>query len=405
MAWRKAVLKSDEAAHLHSYSRNKTNPDIKTGYFGRIGKKLKTGDLLDVDYQYSANDSSNRRWVYGKYKGTTGFIRQWKVFPFLFSSKIDNYETWSKEVGLNHEKEAQRILFLDKTKTFYGNYQSLGYFKDVFGGFGRSFAKQVLDKGWLDPAFKAELTEGRKQWRASAISKLKSFQQKTTAYNAYDLLSLEGFDELSTLNAQFKKLFSVSKGFFIGESHNDSLIKKFLINQFPALKADGVDTMYIEHFQYNILQTLFDNFRDADTVNDIPDHLKKLLKSWDSAYLDGKKPTENLSGVINKAKENGIRVVLIDHQYSFLNKRAGDWDPKTRVLLMNFISEKIIQENPSSKKWIGLIGKAHAFTHEGGIPGLCQLLAVPGVVINPEASKLILIKDNIAHRSERHSFT
>lgn len=182
-------------------------------------------------------------------------------------------------------------------------------------------------------------------------------------------------------------------GVVIGENHSERHGKQFLVDNMPSLKANGVNTLYLEHFRHNEYQPMIDKYMASpDTRVSGP-----LGKAVDK--MDGQPAPYGLRAILETAKANGVRVVGIDDIYAKNKNHASP--PVARTARMNTLAHDIIMNDGARAggKFMVLVGSAHSNTHAGGIPGLSQMLNVPATKVLQPGGPLELHFENPAHRS------
>ncbi len=169
-----------------------------------------------------------------------------------------------------------------------------------------------------------------------------------------------------------------STNFIIGEMHQDSSSKKFLINNFARLKSEfKIEVLFLEHFYYDD-QELLDNFYATGKIDKQLDiHINMIDDTFQSAI--------SFKELITAAQKSGIRIVGIDTeaiyfaQYSHLQSINGypsfETNDNFRIHSMNYTATKIIEKEigNSAKKWCALMGSAHTDKYKN-IPGVAEIM-------------------------------
>lgn len=182
-------------------------------------------------------------------------------------------------------------------------------------------------------------------------------------------------------------LLSGRDGICFGETHSaDDTNQDFIADNLATFKAQGVDTLYIEHITAEY-QSDIDMWMDTGTGTPIPSSVAQLLKAL-GAQAHG------IEKIMQKAKENHIRVVCMD-----IGTAKGDSDDRAdpgkghgdeRVRRMNaFAADTIQGDSVRTGKFITLAGAAHNTPHDGDpgpVPGIGDLLATPVVQIPKDGS-------------------
>lgn len=184
------------------------------------------------------------------------------------------------------------------------------------------------------------------------------------------------------------------KGVVIGENHTERHGKQFLADNMPSLKANGVNTLYLEHFRHNEYQPMIDKYMAAPGAR-VSGPLGKAVDR-----MDGPTAGRNgLRGILETAKANDVRVVGIDDIYA---KDSSHPSPGVvRTARMNTLAHDIITNDAAraNGKYMALVGSAHSNTHAGGIPGLSQMLNIPATQVPHAGGPLELHSENPAHRN------
>lgn len=182
-------------------------------------------------------------------------------------------------------------------------------------------------------------------------------------------------------------LLQNSHGFNIGEFHDTTPAKCFLIQNMGYLKAQGVTTLFFEgpDFRYQdtidaYLQGILDS-KDTQ-VQRLLNFIERLDNAW--------RMPENVSfmSVVESAKKHGIRVVFIDY------KLSPDWKTN-RIIKMNYVAAKVmareLKKFGPKDKFVALMGMSHLCQVEGDPNlGLSELFQCPalGVMQNREDPKV-----------------
>lgn len=172
-------------------------------------------------------------------------------------------------------------------------------------------------------------------------------------------------------------------GMVLSESHSDEATKKFIIDNMANLKAQGVDTIYLEVLREEY-QPMIDEYLSSGKKKAMPYGLERFIDSSDQNFGLLDKYPNNLKGIVDKAKQLGLNVKGID---TVLAARSGTGGLEGRVRRMNHFAAETIKNDPErAGKFIALIGAAHAYTHENstgdkGYAGIAQLLDTIAVKI------------------------
>ncbi|VEG91756.1 membrane-targeted effector domain-containing toxin [Legionella spiritensis] len=193
----------------------------------------------------------------------------------------------------------------------------------------------------------------------------------------------------------------------VSEAHEYICSKKFIIENLPYFKAQGYDTLFLEHLFTDTMQNELDNFMRAPPDADMPPLLQEYLRNLDRGHMfnppqqqflrdNGINPAEvkyTFTNLIIAAKKAGIRVVGLDTSVSYKMQEVGanseQKDLSKRIRIFNYEANSIILNEVQSgktKKWLALMGNTHAEQFEG-YPGVSQLQAAQTVVVSDRFSR------------------
>lgn len=181
-------------------------------------------------------------------------------------------------------------------------------------------------------------------------------------------------------------IFATQAGMCLNDNHAQVDGKKFLIDNMGALKKAKVDTLFIEHF-WQEQQDLLDEYMSAPDDAELPKALAVAVEKLDAEK--GFKGVPYFKNLLAAAKKEKIRIVGLD---SFMAKTPQDNDPRTkehRAARFNKPASEVVEREKGKGKFLLMAGTKHNNTHEGGIPGMAQLLGVH----NFEATGGKLVKD------------
>lgn len=184
--------------------------------------------------------------------------------------------------------------------------------------------------------------------------------------------------------ALIAQVYQKSNGLVIGESHATSASKRFLIDNFATLKAQGVKTLYFEHLHMDFLA------RDLKTLNEtgvMTPALKQHLASVDKGHwVDAGQPF-TFENVVVQARKQGLQVIGLDCAASWYAKGVADNGIGARQRMFSYLASRVIQAHQASAgehKWVALVGNSHSNTYRS-TPGLAELNRAVGVrVAEPE---------------------
>ena len=192
-------------------------------------------------------------------------------------------------------------------------------------------------------------------------------------------------------------------GVILAEQHTRGDAKGMIVDNLAALKQDGVDRLYIEHFRVEEHQALLDAYLDT---GEMPEELDAYLRTQALKFPGAAYP-HDLRGILEQARAHGIRVYGIDsmgakadpglavrpRQEHERDVTAGDVGAEQRAARMNGLaSEVVARTSGGGGKFIMLLGAAHANTHAGGssgVPGMSQLTNAPVLDVNNGGKRLL----------------
>jgi hypothetical protein len=185
-----------------------------------------------------------------------------------------------------------------------------------------------------------------------------------------------------------------SSGFVMGEVHQDSQPKQWLLDNLAAARAHGVGTLYLEGL-YPSHQQLIDAYLETGVMDSTLDTELRLLEETYSL------PEGMWRKVFAEAQRVGVRIVGVDSPDAWWDMSAVESLPRKdeRIHRMNGYSSAAIRRDRERRgvvdeKFIALVGSAHTSTFHGGsnieTPGLDMLLGVPAVTLSKEGDLTLL---------------
>ena len=182
-----------------------------------------------------------------------------------------------------------------------------------------------------------------------------------------------------------KHLLEHSDGIVWGETHAHQSGKKILIENMAHLSASDVKTLYLEHLQSDLHQSLLDDYFQTGKL---PLRLDRFLKIQDLGHRIDPSSPYTFSQLVREARRHGIQVVAIDCSASYFPKGTPSETPGlTRYETFSYFASRTIhahQARTGGHKWIALTGNSHANTFRG-IPGLAELQGSVGVRVSDTA--------------------
>ena len=183
----------------------------------------------------------------------------------------------------------------------------------------------------------------------------------------------------------FKRLFEHTDGIICGETHSHQSSKKILIDNMAELSRNNVKTLYMEHLQADMHQSLLDDYLRTGKM---PLRLDKFLEDQDFGHRIESSSAYTFSQLVRTARQHGIRVVALDCAASYYPKGVSSDTPwLTRFEMFSYFASRTIRANQvraGAGKWIALMGDSHANTFDS-IPGLAELESAIGLRVSDSA--------------------
>ncbi len=209
-----------------------------------------------------------------------------------------------------------------------------------------------------------------------------------------------------------------NRGLCLGESHEETSVKLFLIDNMSHFKQLGVSTLYFEHLM-NIQQDTLDEYILESPIDaPMPERLALYLDWLDRRY-EVAKTEGTFTHVVRAAKQHGIRIVAIDTNAT--NTPFGDVHEAShnRIRTMNMMMLDRFNQYDDGEKYITFIGGKHAVSFDtketkmfllGSDPrrsevdahliGVSELLGCPSILIHD--AKLDYAEQKFIANYDRH---
>ena len=183
----------------------------------------------------------------------------------------------------------------------------------------------------------------------------------------------------------FKRLFEHTDGIICGETHSHQSSKKILIDNMAELSRNNVKTLYMEHLQADMHQSLLDDYLRTGKM---PLRLDRFLEDQDLGHQIESSSAYTFSQLVRTARRHGVRVVALDCAASYYQKGVPSETPwLTRYEMFSYFASRTIRANQAQAgagKWIALVGNSHANAFES-IPGLAELESAIGLRVSDSA--------------------
>ncbi len=185
-------------------------------------------------------------------------------------------------------------------------------------------------------------------------------------------------------------LLAANPGLCIGRGHGGAkslaLLKK-------AIEQGHADLLFLEEFTTDDQEAL-DEYLDGDDKDDIPPALMAKLEILNLHNVDW-------VPVIKMAYEKQAKIYAIDSaEARDIGGSSGtEAFGEQRDVMMNAVVKQVMEgalRDPANtgKKFLAVVGAAHAQTHRGGIPGVTQMFGVPSVEVDEGDGMVSPIKED-----------
>ncbi|SHM79643.1 C-terminal region of Pasteurella multocida toxin residues 569-1285 [Pseudomonas asturiensis] len=206
-------------------------------------------------------------------------------------------------------------------------------------------------------------------------------------FNAQDIPALAPITNLKSKESLgvMRELLRDSPGLIVGEGHGAISSKRELIKNFKSLKADGVNTLYMEHLCVESHSKALNEYLNSPKGSQMPARLKVYLdmQTAGNRSPDQAAPKYGFKKLLEAAKEAGMHVVPLDTTKTYATSGQADFK---RIKAMNYYAAQTISLSKPEGKWIAFVGSTHATTFEG-VPGLAQLQGVRSLIIDDHGTR------------------
>ncbi len=185
-----------------------------------------------------------------------------------------------------------------------------------------------------------------------------------------------------------------NRGLCVGEIHQYTSPKQFLIDNMPYFREQGVTTLYFEHL-LDVQQDMLDEYVMGSPIDaPMPERLAIYL-DWLDQQQKVKGKEGSFTNLAKAAKKNGIRIVAIDTTatYSLAAMKSSDINADVggkRIKTMNMLMSDRFKQYDDGNKYLVFVGNGHAAsfdrkeisqcgsTHVIGVP---ELLGCPSIYV------------------------
>lgn len=184
-------------------------------------------------------------------------------------------------------------------------------------------------------------------------------------------------------------------GMVLGYDHKDQTSKDFTTELIRQSGGASLKHVFVEELASD-LQGDIDAFL-ADPAAEMPPMLQTRIKDLQGQYK------ADFEGMLYAAREKGVRIWGIDTTKA--DPQVTTEDPRyheRRLTLMNAEAKRVfdhVQANFPNEPFMALTGQAHVNTAEGGVPGLAQIMGVPGFSLAEDGGKLAFIPEDTSKRA------
>lgn len=181
------------------------------------------------------------------------------------------------------------------------------------------------------------------------------------------------FNSPLTIEKLFKVALQSYQGIILGEVHEKD--QEFLEKYMDLFKEVKITQLYLEGLKINC-QGYFDEFFKDRSISNLHDKLKDEYNHMYDTYQK----------VFIAADKARIRMMCFEKDES-----KGGID---RILGMNYLAYKVIQEESKQEKFAVVIGQAHLTSScQGAIPGLAEFLQCPAILVYRSEEEKLKMKE------------
>ncbi|WP_019215800.1 membrane-targeted effector domain-containing toxin [Legionella tunisiensis] len=244
-------------------------------------------------------------------------------------------------------------------------------------------------------------------YQTLASRHLQAMQKKELEAKSLSFFSTDDSTNNNTSNCATKSRSKVmhfselwKNNLVISEAHEYICSKKFIIKNLHHFKAEGYDTLFLEHIFNDTMQIELDNYMQSPPDADMSPLLQDYLNTLDRGHLfnsqqqflrkNGINPAEvkyTFTNLVIAVKKAGIRIVGLNTSLSYAMQKVGidsvQEDTPQRIRVFNFKANSIVEQEliaGRTKKWLALMGNTHAEQFEG-YPGVSQLQGAQTIIM------------------------
>jgi ankyrin repeat protein len=184
-------------------------------------------------------------------------------------------------------------------------------------------------------------------------------------------------------------------GFVMGYEHKDQNTKDFATEMIQKCGGPNLRHVFVEEFSSELQNDITAFLADPAAV------MPPALQNRISELQTGK--NVDFEPMLYAAREKGVKVWGIDTPKA--DPQVDTSDPRyheRRLVLMNAEAKRVfdkVRRNHPGEPFMAMTGGDHVNTAEGGVPGLAQIMGVPGVSLNPGAKKLAFLPEDPSRRA------
>ncbi len=193
-----------------------------------------------------------------------------------------------------------------------------------------------------------------------------------------------------------KQMLTTGGGLVLGYDHKDQGSKDFTADLIKKSGGTDLKHLFVEELSSD-LQADIDAFLD-DRAAEMPTSLLTRIKELQDSSLKA-----DFEPMLYAAREKGVRIWGIDTPKA--DPQVSTEDPRyheRRLALMNAEAKRVFDQvrlaHPT-EPFMALTGQMHVNTAEGGVPGLAQIMGVPGVCFDAGSKRLAFIPEDTSKRA------
>lgn len=185
-------------------------------------------------------------------------------------------------------------------------------------------------------------------------------------------------------------------GLVVGYDHADQPSKDFTTALIKKSGGAGLKHLFVEELSSD-LQADINAFMASPGAEMSPALVNRLKELQDGRYAADFEP------MLHAAREKGVKLWGIDSPKA--DPLVGKDDPRyheRRLAMMNAEAKRVfdhVRATYPNEPFMALTGQMHVNTADGGVPGLSQIMGVPGFSFNADSNRLAFSPEDHSKRA------